>query len=111
MNNFLNFHGCGSKIEPAMPISILNFKWAWHAQFLSYTHKTLENYLSFIDEQMILLSFLDISYQKLANLEKPIFSLYFRPLTVENSSKSTVSGLELREKIGFSKFSHFWLEI
>ena len=25
-----------------MPISILNFEWAWQAQFLSYTHKTLE---------------------------------------------------------------------
>ena len=93
-----------------MPISILNFDWAWQPQFLSYIHKTLENYLFSIDEQMILLPFLYISYQKLANLEKPIFPLYSRPL-VENPSKSTVSGLELREKIGFSKFSHFWLEI
>ena len=78
---------------------------------LSHTHKTLENYLFSIDEQMILLSFLHISYQKLANLEKPIFSLYSRPLTVENPSNSTVSGLELREKVGFSKFSNFWLVI
>ena len=62
------------------------------------------NYSFFVDEQMILLPFLYISYQKLANLEKPIFSLYSRPLTVENPSNSTVSGLELREKIGFSKF-------
>ena len=60
---------------------------------------------------MILLPFLYISYQKLVNLEKPIFSLYSRPLTVENPSKSTVSGLELRENIGISNFSHFWLEI
>ena len=94
-----------------MPISILNFEWAWQVQILMYTHKTLENYLSFIDEQKILLPFLYISYQKLANLEKPIFSLYSRPLTVENPSNSTVSGLKLREKISFSKFSHFWLEI
>ena len=94
-----------------MPISILNFEWAWLAQFLSYTHKTLEKYSFFIDEQMILLPFLYISYQKLANLEKPIFSLCSRPLTVENPSNSTVSGLELREKISLSKFSHFRLEI
>ena len=104
---FPKFGGCGSKIEPATPISILNFEWAWQVQILMYTHKTLENYLSFIDEQMILLPFLYISYQKLANLEKPIFSLYSRPLTVENPSNSTVSGLELREKIGFLKFSNF----
>ena len=94
-----------------MLISILNFEWAWQAQFLSYTHKTLENYSFFIDEQMILLPFLYISYQKLANLEKPIFSLCSRPLTVENLSNSTVSGLELREIIGFSKFSNFLLVI
>ena len=60
---------------------------------------------------MILLPFLYISYQKLANLEKPNFSLYSRPLIVENPSNSTVSGLELREKIGFSKFANFWLVI
>ena len=104
---FPKFGGCGSKIEPATPISILNFEWAWQVQFLSHIHKTLENYLFSIDEQMILLSFLHISYQKLANLEKPIFSLYSRPLIVENPLKSTVSGLELREKISFSKFFSF----
>ena len=111
MNIFPKFHECGSKIEPATPISTLNFEWAWQVQILMYTHKTLGNYLSFIDEQMILLPFLYISNQNLANLEKTIFSLYPRPLSVENPSNSTVSGLELREKIGFSKFSHFWLEI
>ena len=47
----------------------------------------------FLDEQMILLPFLYISHQTLANLEKPIFSLYSRPLTVKIFSKSTVSGL------------------
>jgi len=64
ISNFAKFRGCGSKIEPTMPISILNFEWAWQAQFLSYTHKTLENYSSFLDEQMILLLFLNISNQK-----------------------------------------------
>ena len=70
---FPKFGGCGSKIEPATPISILNFEWAWQAQFLSYTHLTLEKYSFSIDEQMILLPFLYISYQKWANLEKLIF--------------------------------------
>ena len=60
---------------------------------------------------MILLPFLYISYLKLANSEKPIFSLYSRQLIVKNYTNSTVSGLELKEKIGFSKFFHFWLEI
>ena len=81
-----------------MPISILNFDWAWQAQFLSNIHKTLENYLFSIYEQMILLPFLYISNQKLENLEKTIFSLNSRPLTVEFEGFSTVSGLELREK-------------
>ena len=77
-----------------MPISILNFEWAWQAQFLSYTHKTLEKYLFSIDEQMILLPFLYISNQKLENLEKPIFSLNSRPLKVDFEKFSTVSGVE-----------------
>ena len=77
-----------------MSISILNFEWAWQAQFLSCIHKNLENYLFSIDEQMILLPFLNISYQKLDNLEKPIFSLNSRPLTVEFEGFSTISGLE-----------------
>ena len=66
-----------------------------------HTHKPLENYSFSIDEQMILLSFLYISYQKLANLEKLIFSLNSRPLTVEFEKNSTVSGLEKREKNQF----------
>ena len=94
--------------KKAMPISIFNFDWAWQAQFLSYTQKNLENYSFFIDEQMILLPFPYISNQKLENLEKPIFSLNSRPLTVELEKFSTVSGLELRKKICFSKFVSFW---
>ena len=91
-----------------MPISILNFEWPWPDQFLSYIHKTLENHLFSIDEQMILISFLYISYQKLANLEKLIFSLNSRPLTVEFEVFSTISGLDQRAKIIFSKFANFW---
>ena len=85
----------------------MNFEWAWQVQFLSHTHENLENYSFYVDEQMILLSFLSITNQKLANLEKPIFSLNSRPLTVEFEGFSTVSGLEQREKIGFSKFANF----
>ena len=77
-----------------MPISILNFDWAWQPQFLSYIHKTLENYSFSIDEQMMLLSFIYISYQKIEYLEKPIFSLNIRPLLVEFAGFSTVSGPE-----------------
>ena len=91
-----------------MPVLILNYQRAWQTFSMSHTLKIFKNDSFFIDEQMILLPFLYISYQKLANLGKPNFSPYSRPLTVENPSKSTVSGLELREKIVFSKFSHFW---
>ena len=76
----------------------LNFKWAWGAQSLSHTHKNLENYSFYIDEQIVLLPILSITNQKLENLEKPIFSLNSRPLTVEFEGFSTVSGLEQREK-------------
>ena len=59
---------------PATPFSILNFKWVWQAQFLSHTPQILKNYVSFIDVQMILLSFFDNSNQKSTNQEKPILS-------------------------------------
>ena len=61
-----------------MPISILNFKWAWQAQFLSHTPVTLKFYVFFIDVQMILISFLKIPNQKSANQEKPILSFDLR---------------------------------
>ena len=99
------------KIEPAMPTSILNFKWAWHVQFLSHTYQTLENYSFFVDEQMMLLSFFYISNQMWENLEKPIFYGYSRPLTVKIWPFFTESGLEQQWKFGFSKFSHFRLAI
>jgi len=41
-------------------------------------------------------------------LEQLIFSLNFRPLTIEFEEFSTVSGLEEREKLYFSKFANFW---
>ena len=64
ISNFAKFHGCDSKIEPATPTSILNFKWAWQAQFLSHTHETLEKYVFYIDLEMILVPFFDIPNQK-----------------------------------------------
>ena len=64
--NFEKLEGGSSIIEPATPILISNFNGAWQAQFLSHTHVTLGNYVFFIDLQMILLAFFDISYQKSA---------------------------------------------
>ena len=60
-HNFPKFHRCGSKIVPAMPFSILNFKWAWQVQFLSHTPVTLKNNVFFIDVQMILVTFFENS--------------------------------------------------
>ena len=39
-----------------------NWQWAWQAQFLSYWPITLENWISFRDVQMILVSFFEIPY-------------------------------------------------
>ena len=61
ISNFLKLQGCGSKIELATPISILKFKWMWQAWFLSHDPVTLKKYVSFIDKQMILVPFFDIS--------------------------------------------------
>ena len=44
---FQNFEGVAQKL-------FLKFKWVWKAQLMSHIHKTLENYLSIIHEQMIL---------------------------------------------------------
>ena len=57
-----------------MLISILNFKWAWQAQFLSHTLVTLKKYVFLIDVQMLLVSFFEIPNQKSVNREEPILS-------------------------------------
>ena len=64
IRNFAKLGEFGSKIEPAMTISILNFNWTWQAKFLTHTNEILEKCVFFIDIQMILLAFFDISYQK-----------------------------------------------
>ena len=61
---FKKFGGCSSKIRPAMPISILNYQRAWQAIFLSHTLQIFKNDSFFIDKQMILVSFFEISNQK-----------------------------------------------
>ena len=57
-----------------MPFSILSFKWAWQAQFLSHNPATLKLYVFFIELQKILVSFFEKVYQKSVNQEKPILS-------------------------------------
>ena len=47
------FRGCGSKIEPATPISILNFSRAWQSFKVSYALQILVNDRSLIGQQMI----------------------------------------------------------
>ena len=47
------FGGCGSKIEPATPISILNFSRAWQSFKVSYALQILVNDRSLIGQQMI----------------------------------------------------------
>ena len=76
---FWKLWGCSSKDMPATLISILNFRWAWQAQFLSYIPQILKKYVFFIDVQMLLLSFFDISYQKSVIWKNAIFIFNSRP--------------------------------
>ena len=69
MSWFWKFRGCGSKIRPPTPFSILSFKWTWQTQFLSHTPVTLKSYVFFIDVQMILVSFFKIPNHKSVNQE------------------------------------------
>ena len=70
---FAKFGGCGSKNEPAMPISILNFPRTWQPQFLSHTLQILIKCVFFIGKQMMFSSFVYIFYRIPAILEKLIF--------------------------------------
>ena len=49
---FTKFGGCSSKIEPAMPISIINFKWGWQAQFYRPSLRILVNDRSYVGHQV-----------------------------------------------------------
>ena len=57
---FPKLGGCGSKNKLATPFWILNFKWAWQAQFLSHNLLILQNCIFFVGKQMILVSFTKI---------------------------------------------------
>ena len=57
---FPKFGGCGSKNKPSTPFWILNFKWAWQAQFLSHNLLILQNCILLDDKQMILVPFIEI---------------------------------------------------
>ena len=53
------FRGSGTKIRAAALFTSSKLKWAWHAQFLSYTFQILQKYTTF-DAQMTLLPCLKI---------------------------------------------------
>ena len=61
---FPKFGGCGSKIEPAMLISILNFSRAWQSYLVCNALQILVNDRSFIGQHMIFLSFFLYLYQE-----------------------------------------------
>ena len=94
-----------------MPFSILNFKWVWQTQFLSHTSQILKNYVFFIDVQMILLSFFDNPNLKFAIQEKPLLLAHFRPQPGNFCLILPGCGLNLKQKISFSKIADFWIEI
>ena len=84
---FPKFHGCGSKIVPAMPFWILNFKWVWQAQFLGHAPQILKDNVFFIDAQMILVPFFDIPYQKSVIWKRAISISNSRPSYAGNGQK------------------------
>ena len=100
-----------SKNKATRPNSNFNFKWAWQAQCLSHTLQILKNYLLFIDEQMILVSFFNILNQKLAICKRPISSFYSRLHVVRFGPFWTTCSLEWNNKIGLSPIANFWLRI
>ena len=53
---FTKFEGCGSKIEPMIPISIFIFSRVWQSYILSYALQFFVNGRSFIDQYMTFLS-------------------------------------------------------
>ena len=81
-SNFVKFHGCGSKIEPATSISILKFNWWWQAQFLNHTQVTLEKYAYFLDLHTILVTFNDSPNQTFVIWNRQILLLNDRPTLV-----------------------------
>ena len=111
MHIFPKFHECGSKIVPAIPFWNLNFKWAWQAQFLSHTYKTLEKYVFYIDLEMILVPFFDIPNQKPVIWKRLNFLLYDRPPLVWFHQNYTKGGLSGSRKIGLFQITGFWLGI
>ena len=76
---FAKFGGCGSKNEPATPISILNFPRAWQPQFLSHTLQILIKCVFFIDKQMMFSSFVYIFYRIPAIFKKLTFFILSGP--------------------------------
>ena len=90
---FPKFQGCNSKIVPATPFWILKFKWAWQTQFLSHNLVTLKNCVFFVDLQMILVSFFDVSNPKSVISKKPISvsrNIQTQPVSAKIFKKYTI---------------------
>ena len=68
--------GLAQKLGP-----FAKLKWAWHAQFLSYTFQMLQKYITFEDAQMIFLPCLKILalnriYKKFKSLLVPLYDVH-----------------------------------
>ena len=102
---FPKFQGCSSIIVPATPFWILKFKWAWQTQFLSHNPVTLKNCVFFVDLQMILISFFDVSNPN--NQRKTDFVSTEYP---QIGKIFTYLGMRLNEKISFLEITDLWFE-
>ena len=102
--SYLNLEGEVSSCKMNRFIGNLssNWKWAWQAQFLSYWPITLENWISFRDVQMVLVSFFEIPYgdRLTKNVQK---------LRVQVIPRSTAKGNSVLQ-IGSCRKATFFLE-
>ena len=111
IHNFKKFEGCGSKIEPATPISILKFRGMWQGQVWCHTLEILKKCVFSKGKQMILLSFFYNSSQKCIIWKRLISVCKIRPASVQNRLFCTEAGLKWQNEIGFSWFKKIWLEL
>ena len=108
---FPKFKGCSSKIEPATPISILNFQRTWQPHFMSHTLQILVKHLSFIDKQMMFYKNSCISHKIPTIFKNLVFFLWQWPPSIQKSDFCILGGHCQRKKTRFLKIAGILWEI
>ena len=103
--------GRSSKIEPAMPISILNFQRVWQPYFLCHTLQILIKHGFFTDKQMMFYRNFCISDRIPTIFRKLIFFLWQWPPNIQKSDFCILGGHCQRKKTWFLKIVGILSEI